>query len=109
MSKKLLSYDPVSRTADWHYYDHDTKKTFIKTVQDCEGVLNHNKRKQNSHNTSRFTKKDDMYHFATVPNTVLVEWKKKHGVDFNRKEDLPKIEKLLMSNEYKYLRTVDRI
>ena len=109
MSKKLLSYDPLSKTAEWHHYDHSSKKTFIKTVQDCEGIIEANKRKQNSHNTSRFSKKNDYYHFASVPNTVLVEWKKKYNIDWNNKDDLPKIEKLLQSNEYRYLRTVDRI
>ena len=109
MGKKLLNYDPVTRTADWHLYDHDTKKTFIKTVQDCQPILEINKRKQNSHNTSRYMDKGDYYHFASVPNTVLLEWKEKHGVDWNRPEDLPKIEKLLQSREYMYLRTVDRI
>ncbi len=109
MSKKLLSYDPATRTAEWHLYDHASKKTYIKTEQDCQKILDINKRKQNSHNASRFRKKDDMYHFASVPNTVLMEWMTKYNLDYNRKEDLPKIEKLLMSSEYKYLRTVDRI
>lgn len=109
MGKKLLDYDPVTRTADWHCYDHSTKKTFIKTVQDVEGIIEHNKRKQNSNNTSRYQDKGDYYHFATVPNTVLLDWKKKYNVDWTKKEDLPRIEKLLKSNEYRYLRTVDRI
>lgn len=109
MSKKLLSYDPVTKTTEWHYYDHSNGKTYIKTEQDVKDILDINKRKQNSHNSSRFQKKGDYYHFASVPNTVLLDWKKKYYIDWNKKEDLPKIEKLLMSNEYKYLRTVDRI
>lgn len=109
MSKRLLSYDPVTKTSEWHYYDPSNRKTYIKQTQDVEGILNSNKRKQNSHNTSQFSKKSNWYHFATVPNTVLLDWKQKHGIDWNKKEDLPKIEKLLQSNEYKYLRTVDRI
>jgi hypothetical protein len=109
MSRKLLDYDPLTKTAEWHFYDEMSKKTYIKTVQDVEPILETNKRKQNSLNASRFIKKDDMYHFASVPNSVLLEWKQKYNIDWNRKEDLPKIEKLLMSSEYKYLRTVDRI
>ena len=109
MSKKLLSYDPLTKMAQWHYYDHSTGKTHIKTVQECQNILDRNKQKQNSHNTSRYSKKDELYHFASVPNTVLMEWKQKYGIDWNKKEDSPRIEKLLQSNEYKYLRTVDRI
>lgn len=109
MSKRLLDYDPTTKTTTWHDYDHSNRKTYIITEQDCEGIVEANKRKQNSHNTSQFSKKADYYHFASVPNTVLMEWKTKHGVDWNNKDDLPKIERLLQSNEYRYLRTVDRI
>lgn len=109
MSKELLHYDPVTKTAEWHHYDHSTRKTYIKTVQDCKDILEVNKRKQNSRSINQFNKKEDYYHFASVPNTVLMEWKEKYNIDWNNKEDLPRIEKLLMSNEYKYLRTVDRI
>lgn len=107
MSKKIIDYDPATRIAEYHCYDDGVMS--IKTVQDCEPIIKANNLKRNSHNTSRFTKKDDMYHFASVPLTVLLDWKTKYGIDWNNKDDLPKIEKLLMSNEYKYLRTVDRI
>ena len=109
MGKELLEYDPVTKTATWHSYDHLTRKTHIKTVQDCADIVEYNKAKQNAHNSSRFVKKGDYYHFARVPNTVLHDWMLKYNLDYNRKEDMPKIEKLLMSNEYKYLRTVDKI
>lgn len=107
MSKKLLDYDPLTKIAEWHSYEDGKMK--IKTVQDCEDIVNINKRKQNGRTVSRFQKKEDMYHFASVPLTVLMDWKTKYGIDWNNKDDLPKIERLLMSNEYKYLRTVDRI
>jgi len=109
MGNRLLDYDPVTKTATWHYYDHSNRKTYLKQVQDCEDIIEYNKAKQNTHNSSRYVDKGDYYHFARVPNTVLLEWKTKYNLDYNKKEDLPKIEKLLMSNEYKYLRTVDRI
>jgi len=38
-----------------------------------------------------------------------MEWKRKYNIDWNRKEDLPRIEKLLNSPDYKYLRTVSKI
>lgn len=109
MGNQILDYDPVTKTTTWHYYDHSNGKTYLKYEQDCEDIVEYNKRKQNSHNSSRFLDKGDYYHFATVPLTVLLDWKTKYNLDYARKEDLPKIERLLMSNEYKYLRTVDRI
>ena len=109
MGKRLLDYDPVAKTATWHCYDHSNRKTYLNHVQDVEDIIEYNKAKQNTHNSSSFVDKGDYYHFARVPNTVLLEWKTKYNLDYAKKEDLPKIEKLLMSNEYRYLRTVDRI
>lgn len=109
MSKRLVDYDPVTKTATYHDYDHLTGKTHIETVQDCKGILERNKALQNSGQTSRFKKKDDWYHYATVPNTVLYKFLTEYGLDWQNSDDLPKIEKLLQSSEYKYLRTVDKI
>jgi hypothetical protein len=109
MGKCVLDYDPVTKTTTYHAYDHSSKKTYIETVQDVESVLRANEIKRNSHVSSRFVRKPDWYHFATIPNTVLMEFKSKYNLDYNNKDDLPKIAKLLQSNEYYRLRTVDRI
>lgn len=109
MSKRLMDYDPVTKTATYHDYDHLTGKTHIETVQDCSAILEHNKRMRNNRTVSRFNQKEDYYHFATVPNTVLYEFLTKYGLDWQKAEDLPKIEKLIQSREYKKLLTVDKV
>jgi len=107
MSKRLVDYDPLTKTATYHDYDHGTGKTFIQQVQDCKHILERNKRKQND--SIHAGRKDDWYHFASVPNQVIMEWKSKYNLDIFNEDDLPKIEKLLQSREYMYLRTVNRI
>lgn len=104
MTKRLLDYDPLTRTQTWHEYDHVTKKTHIQEVQDCEAIIKRNKQLQ----SVSCGRKGDYFHFATVPNVILYKWLKEDGLDFNRKEDLPKIEKKLRSREWMYLRTCDR-
>jgi hypothetical protein len=109
MAKRLLSYDPITGVRTYHDYDHDTKKTYITEEQDVEAILNHNKKLANDSSYKKQGIKDDWYHFATVPNTVLLEIMKKHNISIFNNDDLPKFERILQSNEYRYLRTVDRI
>jgi hypothetical protein len=106
--KKLLDYDPLTKTSTFHEYDHSTGKTQIETVQDVRGILDHNKRLANDTSYKQRGMKEDYYHFATVPNVVLMEMMEKHHLDWRRDEDLPKIERLL-SRDYKKLLTVDKI
>lgn len=105
---RLLSYDPHTGTKEI-FEGEGNGKFKIYTEQDCEKIVRFNKACQNEPTLKQNGIKNDFYHFARVPNTVLVEWKTKYGIDWNRKEDLPRIEKLLKSPDYKYLRTVDKI
>jgi hypothetical protein len=109
MSKRLIDYDPVTKTGTYHDYDHSSKKTHITTEQDVSAILEHNKRLANDSDYKRQGIKDDWYHFARVPNTVLMEIMQKFNVDIFNKDDLPKFEKILASSDYQYLRTVNRI
>lgn len=108
MKKRLLSYDPATKIAEYHHYDHSTKQTTIETVQDVEGVLKRAKALANNSDYKRKGIKEDWYHFATVPNAVIMELLTKYHLDVNRKDDLPKIEQVL-KRDYKALLTVDRI
>lgn len=107
MSKRKLSYDPVHGITTW--YEGDGASFKIGYTQDVSRNIEQNKRLQNTPEYKRHGIKNDWYHFAHVPAIVLMQFKDKHNLDWQKKEDLPKIEKLLMSREYCHLRTVDRI
>ena len=107
--KRLISHDTGTGIKTYHDYDHSSEKTYLTTEQDVESILKRNKELQNNTAYRQAGYKQDMMHYATVPLTVLYEWKTKYNVDYTKTEDLPKIEKLLQSNEYKFLRVVDRI
>lgn len=105
---KLFDYDPY--TGVKQVFEGDGNGSFsIQQSQDCERIVRFNKACQNEGMLKKRGIANDMYHIARVPNTVLLEWKQKYNIDWNRKEDLPRIEKLLSSPDYKYLRTVDKI
>lgn len=108
MSKRVLDHDPLTKTTTYHYYDPMTDQTHIQTVQDVEPFLKRNRELANDSSYKRNGIKKDWYHFATVPNVVLMELKAKYNLDWENKDDLPKIEKVI-ARDYKKLLTVDKI
>ena len=110
MSKRLLSYDPVTGIKTYHDYDHSSKSMIIHTEQDVNEILKLNKEKRNDKSyKQQMLKGDNHYHYATVPCSVLLEWREKYNLDYNNPDDMPKIERLLDSIEYQKLRTVNKI
>lgn len=107
MSKRLLEYDPLTKTST--FFEATGGGGFkIAQEQDVSKILEQNKRLRNDGNYARQGIKNDMYHFATVPNVVLHEILIKYNLNWEDKNDLPKIEKILQ-RDYKYLLTVDKI
>lgn len=107
MAKRLLEKDPFTGITTWYEGNGDGSFKIAQT-QDVEKILDHNKRLANETSYKRQGIKEDWYHFATVPITVVHEIMQKYHVDFGRQEDLPKIEKILQ-RDYKRTLTVDKI
>jgi hypothetical protein len=105
--KHLLSYDPLNGLASW--FEPDGDKFKIGHTQDVSKDLAYSKRLQNDPEYKRQGIKNDWMHFAHVPAIAMMQIQDKFHVDFNNPDDLKKIESILSSNEYKHLRTVDRI
>ena len=105
MAKRLLDYDPLTATYTYHDYDHNSKKTYITTEQNIEPLLNLNKAAYNDDN--RRGVKQDWWHVARVPNSIIHKWMVEDGIDFYSKEPshVKKVKQKLNSNEYRYLRT----
>lgn len=105
MAKRLLDFDPLTRTFTYHDYDHATKKTYITTEQDIEPLLNLNKASYNDDGGKGVKK--DWWHVARVPNNVIHKWLAEEGIDFYSKDPwhVRKVKQKLNSNEYRYLRT----
>lgn len=105
--KRLIEYDPLTKTQTW--FEGDGGKGFkVCQTQDVESIINRNQRLANDRSYKQKGIKHDWYHFATVPNTVLHELLVKHNLDWNNKDDLPKIERVLQ-RDYKKFLTVDRV
>ena len=113
MSKRLIDYDAESQTQTWHDYDEVNDITTIAEVQDCEPSLDMSKALRNADvggakGLNEYSKqgiKNNWWHVASIPNSVIVKWKKEKGVDVFNKHQWKEVQKLLNDSEYAYLRT----
>jgi hypothetical protein len=108
MGKRLVSYNPVTGLQTNHVYDQSTGKTHIENVQDCSKIVDYCQKLANNSEYKRQGIKSDYYHFATVPNIILLELKQKYNLDWTKKHDLLAIERVL-ARDYRKLLTVNRI
>lgn len=107
MSKRLIEYDPMTRTSTW-FEGYGTDGFKVCQTQDVEPYLERAKRLRNDPNYRAKGVKEDWFHFATIPNTVLHKILMDHHLDINNKHDLPRIEQVI-KRDYKYLLTVDKV
>lgn len=73
----------------------------VKRVQDTTPYLEANKRERNDFQSMRGAR---MRKVAEIPNIVVEQWLKQ-GINIFNRNDAKKIQQLLNSNEYAYLRT----
>jgi len=99
--ERLLDYDPLTGQKQWFSYDADTDTMRIRYEEDVEATLDANK----AQHTEGFDKRQDIWHAARIPNTIILKWKLEHGVELWNPDHKDAVRKLLNSNEYRYLRT----
>lgn len=100
MSKEILDHDNQSGITTYFHYDENDEQMTIETSQDVTPIIELNKAQQRE----GFNKRSDMWHAATIPAVVQLEWMTKFGVDLMNKDHLPAVKQLLNSSEYSHLR-----
>lgn len=99
--ERLLDHDPVSGMKTWFSSSDDNGGTWnLRYEQDVSPVLDACKSAQND----SWDKRADMWHAASVPNVVLMEWVTKHGIEYWNPNHRDGVKRLLNSDEYRYLR-----
>ena len=83
----------------------------IETTQDVEPMLDQNKALQNDEGYSKNGIKNEMWHFASIPIVVQLQWLKKYGPvnDPMKKGNERLLFSLLNDPEYRYLKTTNKI
>ncbi len=107
MGKDLFDYDPLTGIRI-DYEDADDGGFLLHYTQDCEPIIEENKRKQSA-GRAYYAQDKDMWRVASVPIGIQMEWLTKFGVDLMNKDHWPKIRQLLNSSDYRYLKTAEII
>ncbi len=107
MTKRLLDFNPLSGEKVWFEYTAHNDEVSITHEQDVSDLLDLAHYRATDGNYSAKGIKDDWWHYAKVPNSVIIEMKQKHGVDFFSKNDAKRVFQLLNS-EYKRFKTTEK-
>lgn len=106
MTRRVLDHDPLTGVTTYFDYDANDQMTITET-QDVSQILRANAARRAD---TEFTKngiKEDWWQYARIPITLLTKWKQEHGIDFNDKNDLPRIIALI-NTEYPQLKTTEK-
>lgn len=85
---------------------HDDDQWRINHRQDVQPILDYNATIRNDGLADGGIKKD-MWHFATIPNVVVLKLKQEDGVDVFNRNDYPRLFQLL-NTKYRYLKTTEK-
>ena len=110
MTRRLLDYDPLTKESVYVDYLGDGVMELYHE-QDTRAIIEQNKARQadkTKFKRQMRKKGGDVWHYATIPNIVILKWKKELGVDLFNKNDEKKVMSLLNSPDYKWLRTSDK-
>ncbi len=77
--KQLLDFNPITGEKVW--FETADDKMHITHEQDVTPILDDVTALRNNEDYSRRGIKDDKWHYARIPNSVMMEMKQKHGVD----------------------------
>lgn len=100
---RILDYDPLTGETITFRYDHAKDQTIIGYAQDCSSIIESNKQAQIEVDSKRAIRRN-WWHYACIPNIVILKWKIEHGVDFSNPDHKEAWMKLLNSPEYSGLK-----
>lgn len=106
--KRLLDYNPATGEKVWFEYSAHDDHMAITHEQDVSEALKVSHFLATERDYTREGMANDMWHYAKVPNSVILEMKQKFGVDFFDKNHAKRMFELL-NTEYKAFKTTDRI
>lgn len=111
MSKLLIDRNPLTGEEVWFEYDAANERMVITQTQDADVVkkiMDQAVMRANDGDYSKRGIKEDMWHYARLPNAILMKMKQDHGVDvFSGKPDWKKIFSLINS-EYPAFKTTHK-
>lgn len=108
MTKRLLDFNPLSGEKVWFEYDQAIDSMTIKHEQDVSKHLDIAHARMIDDNYTRKGIKNDMLHYAHLPNIVIMKMLAEDGVDVASKNDEKRVFELL-NTKYKRFKTTNKI
>jgi len=105
--KRILDYNPLTKEAVIFNYDESSDVLTLTHEQQVNGILDQNKALANDTDRTKRQIKDDMVHYATVPNSLILKWQIEKGVDVFNTHHRKKVFELLNDPEYRFLKTTN--
>ena len=102
MAPRLLGYDHTTGLAKWWHESGDGDWA-QETVQDAVPILELNREAANHCNPYNAAR--DVRMVARIPHIIIAKWRNELGVDYWNPDHQDKVDDLLNSNEWKWLRT----
>ena len=104
MSRELISWDALNGIAQYHNYDPITDTSTFESVGDAGPCLDFNKAVANDAEVTRKGIKDGWWWYAQIPAIVQVKLMAEHNICIWKKEDGPRLSKILELPEYRHLK-----
>jgi hypothetical protein len=104
--RQLLDTDPLTGVST--YFNSEEGQFRFTSEQDVSLILDGNKSLANRDSYTTKGIKEDMWHYATIPAVVELEWKQKYGVTLEDPNDKKKIFQLLNHPDYRYLKVTNK-
>jgi hypothetical protein len=104
MTARLIESDPLRGVSTWFHFNPMTKETTIETRQDCEPILEANKRDALS-GTDGWAPDRQSRRVASIPVVLLECWSKKYGVSMADPAFNEIIRRKLNDKDWQFLRT----
>ena len=102
MDKRFV--DPLSGAVERYTYDALSDTLEVKRIVDVSGNLDHAQELAKDEELTKHGIKNDMWHYAHIPNVILEKWALE-GVDINNPKELVK---MVNRPDYKYFKTTHK-
>ena len=103
-NSRILDYDPLTGIKKVFHWDESNGKFHIETLQDIEPILEMNKNLFNNNDYRKQGLKEDMVHYATIPESIQVQWLQE-GINIYNKDHWPRVKAKLNHPDFRKLRT----
>lgn len=108
MHRQFLNYDELNGITQYTHYDADTDTMLFESVGDCSAALDYNKAVANDTDVTKKGIKEGWWAYGSIPVIAQLKLLTEHNIDVYKKEDQPRLWKLLEDPDWRYLKLTSK-